>query len=95
MADFVNMQKEEYDAVLSKLIAVHKEETDSIDKIVRLLRSLCEKDGGFYVKNISGKINMMLNSVDSYILAVLDENFEASQLAMETFMVAIKETDRR
>ena len=95
MAELVNMQQTEYEEVLSRLITLHQEETESIKNIQTMISNLCEKEGGFYVEQITVKMNMMLSGVETYILEVLKENFETSETAMETFMASIKATDRR
>lgn len=93
MADLVNMQQPEYDEVLSRMIAIHQEELSSVRDIIKNIRALCEKDGGFYVNQISGKVNMLLDSVEGQVVSELETNFEVSRQAMETFMCAVKEID--
>lgn len=95
MAELVNMQQTEYDEVLAGLITLHAEETESIQAVIKDIRTLCEKEGGFYIEMISTKVNMILNSVESYILAGLSESFTASETAMQTFMSGVRETDGR
>ena len=94
MAELINMQQTEYDEILAELTALHVMERESIQTISNNIRALCEKEGGFYIERISSKINLMLNCVESSILAGLTESFAASESAMQTFMSSVKETDR-
>lgn len=93
MADLVNMQQTEYDEVLSRIIAIHQEELSGVRDIIKNIRTLCEKEGGFYVNQISEKVNMLLDSVEGQVISELETNFEVSRQAMETFMSAVKEID--
>jgi len=95
MAELVNMQQSEYDEVLSRLITLHQEEIESIKEISQKICTLCEKDGGFYIKEISNKINRMFDNIDTCIMSVLEENFKICETAMETFMAAVKQADGR
>ena len=93
MAELVNMQQAEYDEVLARMIKLHEEELTSTKNIMKSIRGLCERDGGFYVNQISGKVNMLLNCLEEKVLNELETDFEASRQAMEAFMSAVKEID--
>ena len=93
MAELVNMQQAEYDEVLARMIKLHEEELTSTKNIMKSIRGLCERDGGFYVNQISGKVNMLLNCLEEKVLNELDTDFEASRQTMEAFMSAVKEID--
>ncbi len=93
MAELVNMQQAEYDEVLARMIKLHEEELTSTKNIMKGIRGLCERDGGFYVNQISGKVNMLLNCLEEKVLNELETDFEASRQTMEAFMSAVKEID--
>ena len=93
MAELVNMQQAEYDEVLARMIKLHEEELTSTKNIMKSIRGLCERDGGFYVNQISGKVNMLLNCLEEKVLNELETDFEASRQTMESFMSAVKEID--
>ena len=93
MAELVNMQQAEYDEVLARMIKLHEEELTSTKNIMKSIRGVCERDGGFYVNQISGKVNMLLNCLEEKVLNELETDFEASRQTMEAFMSAVKEID--
>lgn len=93
MAELVSMQQAEYDEVLARMIKLHEEELTSTKNIMKSIRGLCERDGGFYVNQISGKVNMLLNCLEEKVLNELETDFEASRQTMEAFMSAVKEID--
>ena len=93
MAELVNMQQAEYDEVLARMIKLHEEELTSTKNIMKSIRGLCERDGGFYVNQISGKVNMLLNCLEEKVLNELETDFEASRQTMEAFISAVKEID--
>ena len=93
MAELVNVQQAEYDEVLARMIKLHEEELTSTKNIMKSIRGLCERDGGFYVNQISGKVNMLLNCLEEKVLNELETDFEASRQTMEAFMSAVKEID--
>lgn len=93
MADLVNMQQTEYDEVLLKLSTLHTEELESFRKIIQNIKTLCAREGGFYVEKISLKVNMLLESAEAQVLAPLEQSFQASCEGMQAFMDAVKESD--
>lgn len=93
MADVLNMQQTEYDEVQTRLENLHEDILADARDIMDKIRIVCEKEGGFYVDQISAKINALLDSIEGQVLAELEVNYEAEKTAMETFITSIKGID--
>ena len=93
MADVVNMQQSEYDEAQIRLETLHQEVMEDIRDIMSRIREVCEREGGFYVNQISEKVNTLLDCVEGQILAELKTNYEAERAAIEAFIAAVKGID--
>lgn len=93
MADTVNLQKSEYDTVIEKLGTLHEAALDGIDKLSTHIRELSEQDGGFYIEKISEKISVLLDTLDTGIMASASTNMQNSEESMDSFAQIILNVD--
>ena len=93
MADIVNLQQSEYDTAIEKLNTLHETAIAGIIKISSEIRELSGIEGGFYVEQISAKIDSLLNTLDSGITAPMAVNMESSKTSMDNFAEIITNVD--
>ncbi|TCL60980.1 hypothetical protein EDD76_10177 [Kineothrix alysoides] len=93
MADLVNMQQTEYDAVILKLKSLHEEELAAARDIIKDIKNLAEVDGGFYIQKISAKVDDLLGALEVNILTSMEDSFQLTEKTMETFMNAVAAID--
>ena len=93
MADIVNLQQCEYDAAVEKLAALHEDSINQVSKISKEIRELSAMDGGFYRDNISAKIELLLDTLETGIMDSTGMNMEASKTSMDSFAEIIVNVD--
>lgn len=93
MADIVNLQQCEYDTAVEKLAALHEDSIKQVKKISKEIRELSAIDGGFYIDNISTKIELLLDTLENGIMNSTEMNMEASETSMDSFAEIIVNID--
>lgn len=93
MADLVNLQQSEYDTVMTQLEELHETALEKIKAISGEIRTLSQSEGGFYIEQISDKIDLLLNVLEADILTLTETNFTSSVTAMSDFADIILNVD--
>ncbi|MGN1314265.1 MAG: hypothetical protein ACI4VG_04525 [Lachnospiraceae bacterium] len=90
---FINLQQAEYDEFQTRLANLHGELIISENSIRESIRMLSGIEGGFYVQDISFKIQYLLDCITEGPAALLGQVFGDSETAVDAFIQAIIETD--
>lgn len=90
---FINLQQTEYDELQTKLATLHGELIISDNSIRENIRMLASIQGGFYVYDVSKKIELLLDTLNNHPVALLGQSFGDSETAIAAFLQAIIETD--
>lgn len=93
MADLVNLQQTEYDTVMAQLEELHESALEKIKSLSREIRALSQVEGGFYIENISDKIDLLLDALEADILTLAETNFTSSVTGMSDFADIILNVD--
>lgn len=93
MADLVNLQQSEYDTVMTQLEELHEAVLEKLKAISREIRALSQTEGGFYIEQISDKIDLLLGALETDILSLAETNFTSSVTAMSDFADIILNVD--
>lgn len=93
MADIVNLQQNEYDTVIEKLKVLHENAITEISRLSGEVRNLSQLKGGFYIEQISAKIDALLETLDTGIMTLVAENMELSEESMSDFAETILNVD--
>lgn len=93
MADYINLQQTEVDAVQAKLQTMHVEILYYESLIREEVLKLAAMEGGFYISQISEKIDCLLDNLNSGPMVMLKTSFEDAEKALDTFFSAVMETD--
>lgn len=93
MADVVNLQQSEYDTAIERLAELHSDAYDGIVSLSDKVRSLSEVDGGFYIDQISAKIALLLDTLDTGIMVPLKSNMQITEQAMSDFAEMVLNVD--
>lgn len=93
MAEYINMQQDEYDEIQTKLAALHKEIIAGEREIRRDIHLLIENGGGMYVQKISAKVNMLLAQIGAVVTTDMADCFDLAEVSITDFAEAVIETD--
>ncbi len=93
MADYINLQKEEYTELQTKLTALHEDILESEEKIRTDILSLVKIDGGFYVDAISQKTDYLLQKINDGPMDQMSTCFDQTEKGLEGFLNQIVEID--
>lgn len=93
MADLVNLQQGEYDTVMTQLEELHETALEKIKAVSGEIRTLSQAEGGFYIEQISDKIDLLLTVLETDILTLTKTNFTSSVTAMSDFADIILNVD--
>ena len=93
MAEYINMQQDEYDEIQTKLAALHEEILTGEREIRRDIHLLIENGGGMYVQKISAKVNMLLAQMGTAVTTDMADCFNLAEVSITDFVEAVIETD--
>lgn len=93
MVEILNMQQSEYDEIQVRMDALHQEILDGTQEIMIKISELCEIEGGFYIAQISSKIEMLLGCIKGQILEEFELYYETERIAVETLIASIRNID--
>ena len=93
MAEYINMQQDEYDEIQMKLAAIHEEILAGEKEIRRDIHFLIESEGGMYVQKITSKVNMLLSRMGGVMTSDMAECFSMAEVSVTDFVEAVMETD--
>ncbi|MBO5207791.1 MAG: hypothetical protein J6B68_00445 [Lachnospiraceae bacterium] len=93
MAEVVNLQQSEYDAAIERLNELHSEVYDGIISLSDKVRTLSEVEGGFYIDQISAKIALLLDTLNTGIMVPMQSNMQLTEESMSSFAEMILNVD--
>lgn len=93
MANYVNVQKQEYADLQAGLEAIHQKVLAYEESVRTCIDGLMELEGGFYVGQISNKVQEILQSFTTMVSIPLKTNFSNSERAISMFLDAIQNND--
>ncbi|MBR5799868.1 MAG: hypothetical protein IKY23_07375 [Lachnospiraceae bacterium] len=89
MAEYINMQQEEYDALQRKLATLHEEIISADEAIRKRILALADMDGGFYISEVSRKIQTLMQSLEEGAITILKNSFNDSESTVSVFVNTI------
>lgn len=93
MADYINLEQDEFNPLIEKLTAIHERELEEMRELSEKLRNLIEADSGFHAERISAYTLKMLDMIDQNILPVMEQKFELTETEVKTFIATVNNTD--
>ena len=93
MADYVNLQQQEYDEIRSSLEKLHEEILGAEASVRSKVLQLTEMEGGFYIANISARVDALLGYLQGGPVNGMKAAFEHTLEAVDTFVETIVQTD--
>lgn len=93
MAEYINMQQDEYDELQTRLNQVHEDILIGESEIRRDIMLLMQKDGGMYVQNISYKISNLLYQMQVNVAENMSDCFSLSEQATAHFINEVIQSD--
>ncbi len=93
MAEYINMQQDEYDDLQTRLNQVHEDILIGESNIRRDIMLLMQKDGGMYVQNISYKISNLLYQMRVNVAENMSDCFSLSEQAIACFINEVIQSD--
>lgn len=93
MADNINFREAEYVQVSQKLFSMHENQIQNINTAISGIRNLVNGADGFQAKQTSAKIDSMLDTLNTDIVALLEKVFEASETSMSAMAETVINTD--
>ena len=93
MAEYINMQQDEYDELQTRLNQVHEDILIGESNIRRDIMLLMQKDGGMYVQNISYKISNLLYQMQVNVVENMSDCFRLSEQAIARFINEVIQSD--
>lgn len=93
MANYINMQQAEYDAIQTSLQTLHTDILTAEASIRKQVEELTQIDGGFYVQDISLKVHGLLVEMGGIISGQLEPTFMNTEEAIASFADAVIRID--
>ena len=93
MAEVVNLQQSEYDAAIERLHSIHCDAYNGIISMSNKVRNLSGIEGGFYIDQISAKIAMLLDTLDTSIMNPMLTNMQTTEQSMSDFAEMVVNVD--
>lgn len=85
----INMQQIEYDEIQTSLAALHEEILEGEETIRQKVTELITIEGGFFIKSVSEKIQILLDYMAFYFIAKLKEAYDITDQGISTFVETI------
>lgn len=85
----INMQQIEYDEIQTSLAALHEEILEGEEAIRQKVTELITIEGGFFIKSVSEKIQILLDYMAFYFIAKLKEAYDITDQGISTFVETI------
>lgn len=92
MAGRVIVRDEEYRKLTSTLKQVHTDNLQAIDEVLKQIRSLNRVGGGLYIRQFTGKINMLIGDL-SGLRASMESVYGAAEEVITSFSTVIDDYD--
>lgn len=93
MADNINFRESEYAQVSQNLFAMHENQIENINTVISGIRDLINGADGFQMQKTSAKLNTLLDSLNTDVVALLEQVFEASETSMTEMANTVISTD--
>lgn len=93
MANYINMQQDEYDAVQTSLEALHADILSGEAAIREKIAELVQMDGGFHVKEISEGIERLLLTMQWIMTVHITDTFTNTEEAIASYVDAVIQID--
>ncbi len=93
MAEHINVEKDEYDLVVEKLLAVHQKELEEISSLTKMVTDMVKKDGDYYTPMTSEYVKEVIEMMDAYVMPVIEQKFLLTEQEINTYIDAINNID--
>lgn len=93
MAEYINMQQDEYDELQTKLKTLHEDIISGDETIRKKIEELVDMEGGFYIGDISLKVKALMLSLHAGAMLKLKETFSDSESAISEYVSAVIQLD--
>lgn len=88
----VGLKEEEYTTLKTEITEAHQKIIQAITNSTTQMQSLNQTGGGFYVKELTPKVNDVIELLNG-IRTTLENTFEAHEKIIESFQTAIGNYD--
>ena len=92
MASVIQEQTREYEELLSSIKDIHNELSDTIADTLMGIESLNQEKAGFYVTNLTPKVNLMIKEL-SRIKESIEAIYDAEEQLIKSFPNTIRNYD--
>ncbi len=93
MADYINLQQTEYSEFQTKLTTLHETVISTEEELRKKILEVSSLEGGFYVENISNKLEYLLTELQTGAITHLSTVFTGTEQAVVGFLQGIIEID--
>lgn len=93
MAEHINIEKDEYDFLTDKILTVHQQELEEINRLSDKVTQLVEPGGDFYSDEISRYVKEVINIMDSHIVPVIEQKFALTEQEINTYIDVVNNID--
>ncbi len=93
MAEYINMQQDEYDEIQTKLETLHEDIIREDEAIRKQIEALVDMEGGFHIGDISRKVQSLMLSLHTGPMIRLKDAFGNSESAISEYVSAVIQID--
>lgn len=93
MADYFNVEQDEFNPLTARITAIHSQELTAIQSLSDQLRTLMTSADGFQADALSGYIVETLDLIEGSIKPLIEQKFALTEQEISSFIGVVNNVD--